>query len=175
MIELADRIERLDEAQQKVFSLCVVERIVVAIGHFLDPAESEAIDDILRALDELWDHVLNCDELTSDEQEKLRHRINAARPRVSDSFWLLAICGILKSVLNVFRDREHAYEISRLGIELATQSKLNESTEAQNQSRIIDQLASSLPLTPANLVELRAHIRELPINKGKVQSAEGRD
>ncbi len=175
MLEIADQLDRLDHAEQLAFSLCVVDRMCAAKSHFLDPAESKSFADLQILTTEIWEHLLSGNEITSEEYEGLRTRINSARPPSVGSFSLRNIFWILKSVLKVFRGREHAYEIARLGIESATQSKLDETLETHHQSCIIEYLVSLPAMSAENVEELRERIRELPIVTGNVRRAERRD
>ena len=178
MLEIADQIDTMSLEYQQAYSLCVAERMFVVKSHFVEEFEAASIDGLLRVLDELWQYVIYEEEMAVDEQEKLRSIVNIARPskqKNEDAFPVRDICWMIKSVLNVFRGREHAYEIARLGIELATQSQLSEMTEIENQLSIVRELKSFPQLSAKAVRKLREYIKKLPLHSGENLPAEPRD
>jgi len=178
MLHLAEQIDAMPLAHQQAFSLCATERMLVAKSHFVEPSESPSVNCMLSVIDDLWQFVINGKELTADEQGSLRLRINETRPpkqRLEGPFPLRDVCWMLKSVVNVFRDREHAYDIARLGQEMATRSNLDEDSELQNQQQIINRLVSFSDMDDDTVSGLGEYIRVLPLTAGREIRAERGD
>ena len=166
MLDFADDIAGLSPALQRAFALSVVERLLIARSRFPVGNESDAVAGLFSIVDELWEKTTRDEELTADEQDAMRFDINAIRPHDhSDdpAFRLRNICWILKSVLNVYRDRDHAFEIARLGAEMAHCSTLDEATEVRNQRQFLNRLQSLGELHASNLDAFREYLRTLPL------------
>lgn len=110
--------------------------------------------------------------MAAETYERLREQVNECRPATENDdqeFRFRDICWILKSVLKVFRGKEHAFEIARLGDAIASVSFLNAGTESANQLRILNDVIAISEFDDRNACNLRETIRSLPIAVGDIE------
>ncbi len=175
---LSDRLDSLSVQHQRAFALIAAERMFVARSLIIDRVDSSETGDFIQVMDQLWQLLIRDDEMSVDEHETYRLNINALRPSKLDdhkTFPLRDVCWILKSVLNVFRERDHAFEIGRLGLEMATKSKLDEIVEVDNLLEIANMLEDAEQIDDSAVAELREAIRQFPLAVGSRQPQPGRD
>ena len=175
---LSDRLDALSVQHQRAFALIAAERMFVAGTLIINRVDSSEAGDFMQILDQLWQHLIRDDEMSVDEHEMYRLNINALRPSKLDdykTFPLRDVYWIFKSVLNVFRERDHAFEIGRLGLEMATKSKLNENIEVDNLLEIANFLEHAAQIDDNAVAELRETIRQLPLAVGSQQPQPRRD
>lgn len=172
MWPLADDIASLPELHQLCMALCVVERVLVTKSLLDDTDESSFTNSLTPVIDELWDIVINDAELPADTYERLRQQTNECRPATENDnpeFRLRDICWILKTVLKVFRGKEDAFEIARLGAVIASVSFLHAHTEMQNQEELLAEVTAISHFDESTAVKLRESLRSLPVAVGDIE------